>query len=150
MSELVYVYLRRNNLNTHLNFLKTGQLTNLFSLWLDDNEITRTIPTQVGRLTSLASFSIANASLTGTVPTEFGILPQLRRVWLYGNKLSGTVPEQLANLTNLEILEIHENDITGTMPREVCDNIQNSAYENKALVVDCDEVSCDNCCTKCV
>ena len=149
MTELTYVYLRRNALTSHLNFLKGGRLTNLFSIWLDGNDITRTIPTQVGELTSLASISITNASLTGTIPTELAILPLINRIWLYGNELTGTVPQELANITKLEILEIQDNNIKGTMPSKVCDIIRASEYENKALVADCDEVKCDDCCTKC-
>jgi hypothetical protein len=149
MTELTYVYLRHNNLSSHLNFLKGGRLTNLFSFWLDGNDITRTIPTQIGELTSLASLSIVNASLTGTIPTEFGVLPLLTRVWLNGNDLVGTVPEALANITKLEILEIQDNEITGTMPEGICEIIQNSEYEYKSLVADCDEVECTDCCTKC-
>jgi len=148
MPNLEYVYLRRNNLESHLNFLK-NPLPNLFSIWLDGNDIMLTIPTQVGHLTGLASMSVTNASLTGTIPTEFAILPLLNRLWLYGNELNGTVPEQLANLTKLEILEIQDNKITGTMPSGVCEIIKGSEYENKALVADCDEVQCDNCCTQC-
>lgn len=149
MSELTFVYLRRNELSSHLNFLKGGRLTNLFSLWLDGNDITRTIPTQVGQLTSLASFSVANASLTGTIPTELGLLPLLTRVWLYGNDLTGTVPEALANNTNLEVFEIHRNRITGTVPTGLCEIIRESQYTYKSLWADCDEVQCDDCCTKC-
>lgn len=149
MPALEYVYLRRNSLSSHLNFLKSGQLTNLFSIWLDGNDITRTIPTQVGHLTSLASMSVTNASLTGTIPTEFAILPLLNRLWLYGNELNGTVPEALENITKLEILEIQDNKLTGTMPSGICDTIRKSEYENKALVADCEEVKCNDCCTKC-
>jgi Leucine-rich repeat (LRR) protein len=93
--------------------------------------------------------SIVNASLTGTIPTEFGVLPLLTRVWLNGNDLVGTVPEALANITKLEILEIQDNEITGTMPEGICEIIQNSEYEYKSLVADCDEVECTDCCTKC-
>jgi hypothetical protein len=150
MPELTYIYLRRNNLLSHLNFLKGRRLTNLFSIWLDGNDITKTIPTQIGELTTLASISITNASLTGTIPTELAILPLLNRIWLYGNDLNGTVPEALANITKLEILEIQDNNITGTMPKGVCENIRKSEYENKALVADCEEVKCNDCCTRCV
>ena len=149
MPNLAYIYLRRNNLTTHLNFLKGKKLLNLVSIWLDGNNITQTIPPQVGQLTSLESISITNASLTGTIPTELALLTDLNRIWLYGNELNGTVPAEFANITNLEILEIQDNNITGTMPKGVCSTIKKSQYEHKALVVDCKEVKCSGCCTKC-
>jgi hypothetical protein len=118
MPELTYVYLRRNNLSSHLNFLKGRRLTNLFSIWLDGNDITKTIPTQIGELTTLASISITNASLTGTIPTELAILPLLNRIWLYGNDLNGTVPEALANITKLQIWKFKIISLQEPCPRE--------------------------------
>ena len=150
MPELIYVYLRRNELNdAHLHFMKGGTLTNLFSIWLDGNKITEFIPTQIGKLTNLASMSIANCSLTGSIPTEMGGLPKLNRIWLYGNKLTGTVPKEIANLTGLQVFEVQRNDLKGTMPSGVCSLIKDSDYDQKSLAADCSEVTCENCCTKC-
>ena len=148
MSSLVYIYLRNNDLYGHLNFLKTGKLTNLFSLWLDNNDIGQSIPTQVAQLVNLASLSISNTTLTGTIPTELGLLPDLNRIWLYGNKLTGTIPTELGELTLLEVLDLHNNSLKGHMPSHVCQAIKASNYSKKELVADCHKVNC-SCCTKC-
>lgn len=150
MPSLIYIYLRDNDLRGHLNFMKTEQkLTNLFSLWLDGNDIELTIPHEVSHLTNLASFSISNATLTGTIPSHFGGLPKLNRIWLYGNKLTGTIPTELGKL-KLQVLEVQNNALNGTMPAAICSAVAQAPEEDKALVVDCSEVTCSNCCTRCV
>jgi Leucine-rich repeat (LRR) protein len=148
MSSLVYVYLSRNSLFGHLNFLKTGKLTNLLEIWLDHNTIQSTLPTEIAQLTSLQSFSCVNTSLTGTIPSELGALPKLNRIWLHDNKIKGTVPTELAKLKKLEVLDVHHNELGGTMPSGVCSAINASTYAKKALQADCKEVNC-TCCTKC-
>jgi Leucine-rich repeat (LRR) protein len=110
---LTYIYLRHNTLSANLDFIKSGNLTKLASLWLDDNGISQTIPTEIGLLTSLASISIANANLTGTIPTELGLLTNLQRLWLFNNQLSGKIPTQLEQLVNLEVLKVNDNSIKG-------------------------------------
>lgn len=121
------------------------------ALWLDGNDITGTIPTEIGSLTSLASFSVANASLRGPIPSEIGNLAQLRRLWLFENELTGQIPQELNELKLLEVLELHKNDLIGNMPEGVCSAVKDSDYEFKSLTSDCSgQVTCDKlCCTQC-
>ena len=120
-------------------------------MWLDSNNITGTIPTEIGLFTGLASLSLTNATLTGPIPDEIGQLQELRRLWLYNNNLSGDIPSALNNLPNLEVLELHKNNFNGPMPSGVCTAIKGSDYEYKSLTSDCKKsspVNCD-CCTEC-
>ncbi|KAL3921736.1 MAG: hypothetical protein SGILL_002588, partial [Bacillariaceae sp.] len=137
MDQLTYLYMRRNNMSFNLDFLKTGQLVNLFAMWLDTNSITGTIPTEIGLSTGLASLSLTNSTLTGPIPDEFGNLVELRRLWLYNNQLTGNIPDALNNLPNLEVVELHKNNFDGAMPSGVCSAIQSSSYEYKSLTSDC-------------
>lgn len=151
LTNLVYLYMRRNEMTYNLDFLKGGQLTDLFAMWLDSNVITGTIPTEIGLLTGLASISITNATLRGPIPSELGNLTALRRLWLYNNQLTGTIPTGLNQLTLLEVAELHQNNITGPMPQGICANVQSSSYAFKSLTSDCvQQVQCDQtCCTEC-
>ena len=119
-------------------------------MWLDNNQITGTIPTEIALLTDLASLSMAEMDLVGTIPREVGnSLSRLRRAWLYNNKLVGTIPMNFNQLSFLEVFEIHGNEITGYMPQDVCTFISSSLYEFKSLTSDCvSEIVCD-CCTVC-
>ena len=120
-------------------------------MWLDDNEIGGTIPSEIGKYSSLASLSISKAQLKGAIPSEFGNLEQLRRLWLFDNKLTGTIPEELNKLDLLEVVELHENQLNGEMPDGVCASVKSSDYDYKSLTSDCvSEVTCKkSCCTQC-
>ena len=148
LQSLLYIYLRHNLLSDNMDFIKSGNLTNLASLWLDGNDISQTIPTEIGQLTALTSVAIANNSLTGTIPTEFGLLTNLQRLWLFGNQLTGKIPSQLEQLVNLEILKLEDNSIKGHMPSGLCTIIDQAVNQNKGISADCDHVKC-GCCTPC-
>jgi len=148
MPELQHVYLRRNALNAHLNFLKSSDSHNIKELWLDGNPISKMIPSQIGKLTQLESLSIADAQLTGTLPTEMGHLTNLRRMWLSNNELSGSVPSEFTKLSGLELLKVQKNSLTGEIPEGVCSIVTSSEYEHRSIMADCDEVVC-SCCTEC-
>jgi Leucine-rich repeat (LRR) protein len=148
MPELRQIYLRRNALNAHLNFIKSQNSWNIKELWLDGNAISQNIPSQIGKLTNLESLSIADAQLTGTLPTEMGYLTNLRRVWLSNNQLSGKVPSELQKLSQLELFKVHQNQLSGSIPDGVCQNVVASEYDHKAVMADCDKVDC-SCCAEC-
>lgn len=160
MPNLIYLYARRNVfdfsfdefINTRppssSNTTNTTMFPNLFSLWLDNNYISGSIPTTIGGISGLASLSVTNTSLTGSIPTQFGLLTGLKRVWLYDNELTGTLPTQLDNLNQLEVFEIQSNYINGTMLADICSYISKSAYQYRTLTADCDRISCE-CCTVC-
>lgn len=150
LPNLVYLYVRRNSLQFPLaNIIQEGMFPSIFALWLDNNDISGTIPTAIGTFSDLASFSVTNATLTGALPTELGQLPGMKRLWLYGNKLTGPIPVQFGSWTGLQVLELQNNDLQGTMPQPVCQAVAQSDYAFATLSADCAEVSCDNCCTQC-
>lgn len=150
LRNLVYFYARRNLLEIFLpNMIIPGAYPSLFSLWLDNNDISGSIPSAIGQITELASFSVTNSSLTGTIPTEFGLLQGLKRVWMYDNDLTGTIPQELSNLQDLQVFEIHNNRLRGEVPSSICVSVAATDYQFKALTADCDAVACNNCCTEC-
>ncbi len=69
-----------------------GNLTDVYDLWLQDND------------------------LTGPIPPELGSMTQLRRLWLSNNRLSGTIPAELTRLTNLNLLLLYGNNLVGCVP----------------------------------
>merc|ERR1719506_425216 len=94
LDKLTYCYLRRNDMTFDLEFMKVGQFKeNMFAMWLDGNDVSGTIPTEIGLMTGLASFSLANSTLTGTIPEALSKLELLEVVELHGNKLKGDMPD---------------------------------------------------------
>ena len=55
----------------------------------------------MGNLANLKSLWLVNNRMSGTVPSELGNLANLERLHLYGNQLSGTLPQSLTRLSGL-------------------------------------------------
>ena len=72
-----------------------GNLTNLTTLNLSDNELSGEIPSELGNLTNLESLYLDHNALSGEIPSELGDLTNLRRLYLAGNSLTGCIPESL-------------------------------------------------------
>ena len=53
-------------------------------------------------------------SLTGTIPSQVGLAGFLRQIALYQNSLSGTLPMSLRNNTQLQSLLLQKNDFSGS------------------------------------
>ena len=116
----------------------------MFELWMDNNNLRGSLPTQLGAITGLASLSLSDNAITGTIPTEIGNLLDMEQMWLYGNYLTGDIPTEIGSMAKLRILGLEDNDLDGAeMPTEICDlNLVD-------LGADCkDGVKCD-CCTCC-
>lgn len=83
-----------------------GLLPGMENVYLEDNDLTGTIPVQVGGmihrfLPHLIHLSVDRNALTGRVPTELGLLVtngSLLTLKLANNSLSGSIPEALCSL----------------------------------------------------
>jgi Leucine-rich repeat (LRR) protein len=96
-------------------------------------------------MTNLKEFWINNNELTGTIPPQFGDLENLDTAYLSHNKLTGTIPVQIGQMYELESLKIDWNRIKGTVPDEVCALKQ--GHDLKTLITDCSRkiTKCDCC-----
>ncbi len=90
-------------------------------VWLDGNQLTGTIPSELGDLESLELLSFYCNQLTGAIPAELGNLTNLELLFLIDNQLTGIIPPELGNLTNLTDLDLSYNQLTGTIPSELGD-----------------------------
>ena len=88
-------------------------------LWLDGNQLSGSIPSELGNLTNLRTLSLSNNQLSGSIPSELGSLAKLEVLWLDGNQLSGSIPSELGNLTNLRTLSLSNNQLSGSIPSEL-------------------------------
>ena len=76
----------------------TADGCNVYRLWLSDNNLTGTIPSELGNLTSLNHFDFSNNSLSGSLPSELGNLTNLESFNLSYNDLSGCYSQSHCNL----------------------------------------------------
>ena len=96
-----------------------GSLTNLQSLSLGLNHLTGEIPAELGNLSNLRHLILGGNQLTGGIPTELGSLANLQRLYLYNNQLTGEIPKELGSLANLQRLVLDSNQLTGAIPVEL-------------------------------
>ena len=112
-----------------------GNLTNLESLYLNNNQLTGLIPSEIGNLTNLTDLRLSSNQLTGSIPSEIGNLTNLERLWLNDNQLTGSIPPEIGNLTNLERLYLNDNQLTGEISGSICSliNLQLSNDNNFSI-----------------
>jgi hypothetical protein len=117
-TNLTLLYLHNNSLSGSIP-TEIGNLTNLTQLRLHHNSLSGSIPTEIGNLTNLTLLYLYNNSLSGSIPTEIGNLTNLTLLYLYSNSLSGSIPTEIGNLTNLTQLRLHDNSLSGSIPTEI-------------------------------
>ena len=88
-------------------------------LWLDGNQLSGSIPSELGNLDNLRTLSLSDNQLSGSIPSELGDLANLGVLWLDGNELSGSMPSELGNLANLYSLWLNGNQLSGSIPSEL-------------------------------
>ncbi len=91
----------------------------VFSLALDDNQLTGEISPELGNLVNLQGLLLNYNQLTGEIPPELGNLVNLQGLLLGYNRLTGEIPPELGNLVNLEWLLLDGNQLTGRLPIEL-------------------------------
>ena len=91
----------------------------VFSLALDDNQLTGEISPELGNLVNLQGLLLNYNQLTGEIPPELGNLVNLQGLLLGYNRLTGEIPPELGNLVNLQGLLLGYNRLTGEIPPEL-------------------------------
>ena len=96
-----------------------GNLINLETLILKENQFSGIIPSEIGSLINLTDLDLGGNQLSGEIPPEIGLLTNLDVLDLAGNQLTGTIPPEIGELENLTELELGGNLITGAIPPEI-------------------------------
>lgn len=99
-----------------------GNLINLKTLILWDNNFTGNVPIEIGNCTKLEILSLEDNSLTGNIPDSFVNLTLMQSFWLNGNQLSGVIPNIFSNWKDLRYFSIGDayssgpdNNFSGTL-----------------------------------
>ena len=117
-SRVQRLFLQQNQL-TGVIPTELAQLSQLQVLYLHNNQLTGTIPVWLSQLNQLAQLSLSDNQLTGMIPTELAQLSQLRGLRLSNNQLTGAIPTELAQLSQLLQLHLDHNQLTGEIPVEL-------------------------------
>ena len=122
------------NLSTQLNLLYVEDnqisgtipetlenLMNLIVLYMDMNLFTGVIPSYIGKFPMMQIFSLSGNNFSGQIPNNLGNLTQLIQLYLSQNKLEGSLPSSIGNCQNLESLDVSQNYLSGVIPWQVFD-----------------------------
>ncbi|KAF3434957.1 hypothetical protein FNV43_RR22044 [Rhamnella rubrinervis] len=118
-TQLNQLYLANNQLSGNINGAILENLINLFSLSMDDNLFTGTIPSSFGKFHSMQSMSLSRNKLYGQIPSSLGNLSQLSELYLSNNMLEGSIPPSLGDCQRLQHLDISGNKLSGGIPQQV-------------------------------
>ncbi|CAH9084325.1 unnamed protein product [Cuscuta europaea] len=92
-------------------------LTNIQTIFLQNNNITGLIPDEIGRLPNLLSLDLSNNLFTGKIPSSLGHLQRLKYMKLNNNSLSGEIPMSLTSMTELILMDLSCNNLSGAVPK---------------------------------
>ncbi|KAG8076000.1 hypothetical protein GUJ93_ZPchr0006g42421 [Zizania palustris] len=90
-----------------------GNLTNLETVLLQNNNITGPIPAEIGKLANLKTLDLSSNHFYGEIPSSVGHLESLQYLRLNNNTLSGPFPSASANLSHLVFLDLSYNNLSG-------------------------------------
>ena len=76
------------------------------ALWLNRNELSGQIPSELGSLTNLARLYFNGNQLTGEIPAELGNLEDLEELYLRDNRLSGCIPAGLQEVPRNDLYDL--------------------------------------------
>ncbi|CAB9517420.1 expressed unknown protein [Seminavis robusta] len=93
--------------------------TGLGGIWVERNQLTGQLPTELGQLFSLYRLSFYENELTGQIPANFGSLTNLRTLLGSENFFGGSLPSDIGLSTLLLTLDLSSNHLTGTLPSEI-------------------------------
>ena len=110
------IFLNNNNMTGYLPS-EIAKLTHLRRLIIaNDKTITGVIPPEIMNMPSLEVINIGGNSLTGKIPEVIN-LPNLTVFGLYKNdQLTGGIPQSFDKLTNIEEIVLYKNNLSGTLP----------------------------------
>ncbi|PIA45318.1 hypothetical protein AQUCO_01700689v1 [Aquilegia coerulea] len=91
-------------------------LSNTFGyLYLGNNQIVGSLPSEIGNLVNLMLLSVEMNFLTGIIPKGIGMLQNLQYLGLSGNRFSGQIPDSVGNNSQLYYLDLSDNKLEGNV-----------------------------------
>lgn len=106
--------------NNHLSGLIPEQIVEISSqgcfIYLDQNLLTGTLPSNVGTLMHLFDLRLSHNKLSGEIPATLGSCVMLEVLYLDRNLFEGRIPSYFKDLKNATFLDLSNNNISGNIP----------------------------------
>ncbi|OMO92963.1 hypothetical protein COLO4_17178 [Corchorus olitorius] len=136
LSSNVTTLFLNNNLLSGLIPQDIGEVMPLVeAIYIQDNSFHGTIPLSMGNLTELITLDMSNNDLSGAIPDFWNNIPFLLMLYLSNNSLSGEIPASLGILSSLKFLRLNNNLLSGQIPPSLqnCTQILNIDLGNNQL-----------------
>ncbi|XP_023763635.1 putative receptor-like protein kinase At3g47110 [Lactuca sativa] len=115
LSFLRYIYLDNNKLHGSIPS-EIGSLFRLESLSLPNNSFAKEIPNNISNCTKLQHIDLSGNMLSGNIPNIFSSLGMIQEINFWKNKLTGGIPTSIGNLTYLEFINLSGCRLEGSIP----------------------------------
>lgn len=90
--------------------------------WLSDKPLSEWYGIRMeGNSPEVFSLNLQDNNLTGYIPRGFSILVSARFIRLQNNSISGEIPEEIKKFTNVTRLDLSNNNFEGTIPNSFCE-----------------------------
>eukprot|EP01132_Coremiostelium_polycephalum_P007667 gene7667-9434_t len=123
MTKLFDITLNYNELSGDLSW--TNHLpTSIVTLWIAYNSFSGNIPTTYSKYINLDLLFLEENLLHGLIPPELGDIPNIRLLDIGFNSIHGDIPSNLGKLSKLEYFWAYDNGITNSIP-ESFSNLKN-------------------------
>ncbi|XP_023870328.2 probable LRR receptor-like serine/threonine-protein kinase At3g47570 [Quercus suber] len=111
------IVVANNPLNGTLPLLKGNFSTSLEKFVAFNCNIKGIIPREIGNLINLMTLHLEDNELTGPIPTIVGNLGNLQGLFLQNNKIHGSIPNDICHLRKLVDLHLNQNELFGSIPK---------------------------------
>ncbi|KAK8682405.1 hypothetical protein V6N13_054793 [Hibiscus sabdariffa] len=133
LSELRTVSLQHNSLSGSVPSF--ANLSNLQTIFLDDNAFTSVSPDAFFGLTSLQTLSLSeNTKLSPWTFPDLSQSTSLVEVQLDNTNLYGTLPDVFESLNSLESMRLSYNNLSGTLPASLGGSMIKDLWINNQIV----------------
>lgn len=124
LQNLITFDIRNNNFTGSIP-PELGNMSSLQDLYIATNKLTGSLPQELGNLTNLLNLYFYSNQISGPIPTELGNLQNLSQILAYDNNLNGTIPSSFGGLSSIQYLDLHSNSFSGTIPPQLfnCSNL---------------------------
>ncbi|KAM3306380.1 hypothetical protein P3S67_013250 [Capsicum chacoense] len=97
-----------------------SNLIELEELYLQSNNFSGPLPTEIFNISVLRVISLTNNNLSGSLPPlTCSILPKIEELYLVFTNLVGTIPHSIFNCSKLTRLELSHNQLTVLIPNSI-------------------------------
>ncbi|XP_043717381.1 MDIS1-interacting receptor like kinase 2-like [Telopea speciosissima] len=135
MKNLVDLEISQNKLSGQIPH-SLANLSKLESLYLHENQLSGSLPSEIGDLKNLVDLNIAQNKLSGPIPHSLANLSKLEALSLFENQLSGPIPQDLGSQASIVIIYMSNNLLFGSLPQQICQgrSLQKLTVDNNSLM----------------